>query len=367
MSNNKIYDQLNVCLNIPGINGKVGVPLMLWGSPGSGKSEIIRQFVTETLKLHFEVVILSFRDPTDVSGLPVIKSDGVEIEPPAWAKRLHEKGGGVIFFDELSVAPPAVQGASLRIAVERVVGDLELPKTTRIIGAGNPPEESAGGWDLTPPMANRFVHLNFNGVGVDDWVDWLLTGRTTQPRRMNFDNWEKEFAKAKSLVGSFIMRNRSLLGPTVPEEPSLASRGWASPRSWDMATHLIAGCAIAGIDRYELLSGCIGEGNARAFEAFSINLDLPDPEELIAGKVKFEHDKQRPDKTLIVLNTLVSYVSNHKNLADDVWKIMDEIVGNSKDLMVTCAKSMVNMGLHNSPTGLKVLCSFGEYFGEMHA
>src|SRR5205823_11964182 len=61
----------------------------------------------------------------------------------------------------ISTAPPAVQAAMLRIVLERVVGDLELPPGVRVVAAANPPEQAADGWDLAPPLANRLVHLDW--------------------------------------------------------------------------------------------------------------------------------------------------------------------------------------------------------------
>lgn len=57
--------------------------------------------------------------------------------------------------DEISTAPPAVQAALLRVVLERVVGDLELPDGVAVIAAANPPEQAAGGWDLSATISRR--------------------------------------------------------------------------------------------------------------------------------------------------------------------------------------------------------------------
>src|SRR4029079_16430626 len=81
----------------------------------------------------------------------------------------------------LSSAPPAVQAALLRVVLERRVGSLELPPAVRVVAAANPPASAADGWHpvrrvaaaatprgsaaegchLSPPLANRFVHLHW--------------------------------------------------------------------------------------------------------------------------------------------------------------------------------------------------------------
>jgi len=81
--------------------------------------------------------------------------------PPDWAVRLVQAGKGLLFLDELSTAPPAVQAALLRLVLERRVGALHLPPGVRIVAAANPRSSAADGWELSAPLANRFVHLQW--------------------------------------------------------------------------------------------------------------------------------------------------------------------------------------------------------------
>src|SRR4029453_7190258 len=103
------------------------VPVLLWGSPGTGKTSVVRA-LGESLGWPVEVVIGSIREPADFAGLPVVADGAVEMAPPAWARRLFEAGEGLLFLDELTTAPPAVQAAMLRVVLERVVGDLALTR-----------------------------------------------------------------------------------------------------------------------------------------------------------------------------------------------------------------------------------------------
>src|SRR4029078_2125098 len=112
-----------------------------------------------------ETVIASIREPADFAGLPVVSGAGatvaVEFAPPRWARRLAAVETGLLFFDEISTAPPAVQAALLRVVLERTVGDLALPEGVAVVAAANPPEQGADGGGLTPPLANRFCHLDW--------------------------------------------------------------------------------------------------------------------------------------------------------------------------------------------------------------
>ena len=138
--------------------GRAGVAVCLWGDPGIGKSALI-QAAAAADGVPCETVIGSMREPSDFAGLPVVTDDGVRMEPPSWARRLHEAQAGSLFLDELSTSPPAVHAAMLGVALGRRVGDLLLPRAVQVVAAANPPERAADGWDLTPPLANRFGRL----------------------------------------------------------------------------------------------------------------------------------------------------------------------------------------------------------------
>jgi MoxR-like ATPase len=136
------------------------VPVLLWGSPGTGKTSAVRA-LGESLGWPVEVVIGSIREPSDFAGLPVVVDGMVAMAPPSWARRLAAAERGLLFLDELTTAPPAVQAVMLRVVLERVVGDVALPDGVRVVAAANPPEEAADGWELAPPLANRLVHLEW--------------------------------------------------------------------------------------------------------------------------------------------------------------------------------------------------------------
>ncbi|MFC6894595.1 AAA family ATPase [Nonomuraea dietziae] len=136
------------------------LPVILWGAPGTGKTSSVLA-LGASLGLPVEVVVGSIREPSDFAGLPVIREGGTWLAPPRWAERLARAGRGILFLDELTTAPPAVQAAMLRVVLERTVGDLALPGEVRIVAAANPPEQAADGWELSAPLANRLIHLDW--------------------------------------------------------------------------------------------------------------------------------------------------------------------------------------------------------------
>lgn len=144
-------------------NGRAGVPSLLISGPGMGKSSLVRGLAAADGVL-CKTVLGSLREPSDFAGLPVVREHGVTLEAPAWAKELVAGGGGYLFLDELTTSPPAVQAAMLAVALDLTVGDVQLPKGTRVIAGANPPDCAAGGCELEAPLANRFSPCGVHAV-----------------------------------------------------------------------------------------------------------------------------------------------------------------------------------------------------------
>ena len=144
------------------------VPVLLWGDPGTGKTQTVERFA-QCAGWRTVPVIASIHDPTDFAGLPVRTDAGGVFEPPAWARRTAESEGvSLVFFDEVNTATPATQNALMRVVLEGRVGDLELGEGVRFAAAANPPSANSAAWDLSAPLANRFAHLDWP-VNFDDW------------------------------------------------------------------------------------------------------------------------------------------------------------------------------------------------------
>ena len=298
-----------------GIAVAARVPVLLWGAPGTGKTSVIRDMAAAA-GWPCETVIASIREPSDFAGLPIVNgaasaADGARVDfaPPRWAVQLANEGRGMVFFDEISTAPPAVQAALLRVVLERTVGDLTLPDEVSVVAAANPPEQAADGWELSPPLANRFCHL-----------DWLIDARsvaegfsggwrTPHPPTLT-EGWELRIPVVRSWIAGFVTV-RPMLALAIPEDAAGAGRAWPSPRTWDMAARLQAAAEATEAGELAtslLIRGCVGAGAGVEFMTWLAEADLPDPEAVLADPDSFVLP-ERGDRAYAALSSVAAAVA----------------------------------------------------------
>src|SRR5271156_4733249 len=228
--------QGNIAVEALGVAVAAQVPVLLWGAPGTGKTSAIRA-MAEAMGLPCETVIASIREPSDFAGLPIVAGDSVRFAPPMWARRLADAGHGLLFFDEVSTAPPAVQAALLRVVLERTVGDLTLPDDVAVVAAANPPEQAADGWDLSAPLANRLCHLAWH-TDPRSVADGLAGGWAAPGVRVLPDGWQTEEILSRGLVAAFLPV-RPALACAPPSDAASAGRGWPSARTWGVGDRMM--------------------------------------------------------------------------------------------------------------------------------
>jgi MoxR-like ATPase len=292
-------------------------PVILWGLPGIGKSAMVKS-VAEAMGAQYEVVVASQQEPADIAGQPYVTDGSAEAMThlvPPWAKRLMDADAegrpGILFLDELDKAPIAAQNAALRVARERVVGDRELGRNVRVVAAANPPE--MGGWDLTAPMANRFIHLNYTydsdvvirGIQTGAWG-----GKPSEDMSVG-EELRQARVKWRSMVSGFLARNPDMIHQ-LPKNESEQGRAWPSPRTWDELVHALAVAERRGRTSdstvvAKLCEGAVGRGAATEFRTWVDKVDLPDPEDILRDPTNAKIP-DRPDQMLVSINSVVGSV-----------------------------------------------------------
>jgi hypothetical protein len=220
------------------------VPMLLVGPPGIGKSAAVRHVASE-MGIGLIDVRASQTDPVDWRGVPSVSEGMTRWNMPEFLPRT---GRGILFLDELTAAPPAVQVALYQLILDRKLGDYCLPDGWHVIGAGNRQEDRAVATRMSSALANRFVHITMS-VDVDGWLNWY---------------WESPLSDLVETVGFFVGFRRELLHSFDPTSKDLA---FPTPRSWEMVAKLQAGGLASELEQ-PLIAGCIGTGASAEYLAF---------------------------------------------------------------------------------------------------
>ena len=349
MSSSDTFEKLlTTALSIPlgdpaDKNCRWGAPIVFWGPPGIGKSERIER-VAEELQLPARVLYLSTLAPESLSGVPMPDGNGGGRDTCTLPQilDLQKETRGLLFLDELSTVREAVQGPALGLVHAREVAGQKLPGGIRVAAAANPPEEAAGGRNLTLPMANRFLHIELESPSVNAFCDWLLG--MNQPKhdyavdaeKRVVEGWDVAWAGHRGLLASFLKANPKLndkediLHHVPPRGDRARSRAWRSGRSWVFGIRAVTTAAILKLPAIglELLAGAVGEGPAGEFAEYAAKQDIPQPEDVLAGKWK--PTKNRMDIAWAVYASICTYALEIKDVRerhDTVAKVWGVLAG----------------------------------------
>jgi hypothetical protein len=246
-------------------------PVFMWGPPGIGKSDIIKQLGDEQGREVIDVR-LSLWEPTDIKGIPYYNSNENTMTwaPPAELPTDPESTA-ILFLDELNSAAPATQAAAFQLVLNRRVGTYQLPKGVAIVAAGNRETDKGVTYRMPAPLANRFLHLELR-TDYEDWQEWAVKNRLHE-----------------QVVGYLGFAKQDL----YDFDPKSASRAFATPRSWSFVSELLEDDDVSDNTLTDLIAGAVGEGLAVKFMAHRrVAKQMPNPSDILAGKVKKSEIKE---------------------------------------------------------------------------
>lgn len=330
-----------------------GAPLLLWGGAGIGKSSRITA-AAKGAGLPIEDLFCAGHHPEDFTGIPIQDKGGLRRACALdEVNRLVASTRGVLFLDEISGATPAVQAALLKVALKRYIGDTQLPGGVRVLAAANPPNEAACGWELEPPLANRFIHVDVAPPAAGEWGSWLISGTTSQLDRKSGEEmvqsgWVDEWPQVCGLFKEFIEKQPDLLYALPAEGHPSRGRAWPSPRTMEYAARLVATCRslCIGIEgQADMVEAAVGSGAALSWLELIRKMDIPAPTAVLDGK--WVPDPTRVDIAHAAYSSMLSYVlsspeSDKKSLAVKAWNAFSkgcdaglaDIVGHLSSLLV---------------------------------
>lgn len=239
-------------------------PVMLWGPPGVGKSQLVEQ-VAQRYDVPVIDIRLSQMEPSDLRGIPFRNGDHVEWAVPAMLPDAQRHGErGILFLDEITSAPPSVSAAAYQLILDRRLGAYVVPDGWVIFAAGNRQGDRGVTYSMPAPLANRFSHFEIE-AWLDDWVEWAYAH------------------EIDSRIIAFLRFRPELLFDFDPEHNPVA---FPSPRSWEFSHRALQ--KFTGDDAVltQALQGCVGSVAGLEAAAFIKNLGkLPDIDLILQGQV----------------------------------------------------------------------------------
>lgn len=237
-------------------------PVMLWGPPGVGKSQIVRD-IGSRHSVKVVDIRLSQMEPSDLRGIPFRIDDTVEWAVPAMLPDTKRHGAkGILFLDEITSAAPTVSAAAYQLILDRRLGEYQVPDGWAIFAAGNRQGDRGVTYSMPAPLANRFSHLEFE-THLDDWVLWAYSN--------NIDE----------RVIAFLRFRPELLFDFDPAHNPVA---FPSPRSWEFAHRALQKFQHNADLLLGSLQACVGPAAGIELKAFIDNLDnLPDIDAITSG------------------------------------------------------------------------------------
>lgn len=222
------------------------VPVMIWGAPGVGKSDLVRQ-TAQQQALTLIDLRLSQLEPTDLRGIPLHDQGRVRWVPPDELPDAARDGeAGILFLDEINAAPPAVAASAYQLILDRRLGAYRLPAGWTIMAAGNRLDDRGITYAMPAPLANRFMHVTLQ-ADVEAWLDWAAR-QAIDPVLCDFLAAEPEWLSRFS------------------SEPDMTA--FPSPRSWAFADRIIKRRPLLDSTTFRHIAACVGQAAATALADF---------------------------------------------------------------------------------------------------
>ena len=294
-------------------------PTIVWGPPGSAKSQVVQQVATATNRRYVDVRALLL-DPVDLRGIPWRDTDDrTRWAPPAFLPPSDDPGRWLINLEELPSAVPMVQAALYQLVLDRKVGEYELPEGASLIACGNRETDRGVVHRMPTPLASRFVHLEIR-VDAEDWLDWGAANGIA-PEVLFFITYEPD------LLHRF--------------DPQSKERAFPCPRTWEFASNIVKN--RNGLDpaaERAIFRGAVGEAAAVEFSAFlNVWRELPHPRAVLNDP----GNADIPENA----SALMALCGSLYRLATDVT--MDAIVTFAQRLRREVGESLVSACVRRDP------------------
>lgn len=271
------------------LNIQANIPVMVWGPPGVGKSDIVKQVCKsrDMTRIDFRANLM---EPVDLRGIPFVSEEGTNRAKTIWAvpdmfPNVERDGPyGVLNLEEVPAAMPSMQTALYQLCLDRRVGDYVLPDGWRIIATGNQLTDGGNTYTMPTPLKNRFAHYLLE-PHTDDFLRYALQ-----------NSWDDR-------ITGFINFRPGLLHQFDKD-----NEAFPTPRTWEILNRRLKHVGHDQGSRYYAAASIIGDGAAGEFVAFCEYRDqIPDIDMIVDNPETAPIPAHEPSMMYAVASALAAH------------------------------------------------------------
>lgn len=253
--------KISKAYNVMSALATAGLPVMLRGTMGLGKSAIVKKFAAKTGKTLVDLRLAQM-DVISLMGVFVLDGDNSRFARP---DTLPTMRNSILFLDEITSASPEVQALAYQLILEKQVGPHKLPDDCIVLAAGNLETDNGIVNDMAAPLMNRLTHIDID-LDKDDWINWAMSDGEI----------------CDEIIGFIAYMGEQKLHSFNPESKDFA---FATPRTWEYAN--AAYKSVKGNRDMEasVVKACVGGSIGTEFMAFvEVQSEMPNLDDVLAGR-----------------------------------------------------------------------------------
>lgn len=234
ITHEQLIREIQILYACPDIEGKK-IPAMCYGTFGIGKSmgikytarllaverkrkfldwnntsyeekrNIVDNGLLKDYFIFFDIRLSEF-DATDIKGLPDFDKlrKWIEWRCPFFVEVLQNPDSdGIVFFDEMNLAPDLTLKSCYKILHDKVINDVKINYNWLILGAGNTEGDHASISEMPAPLKDRVAEFELLPPSAKEWIKWAmkhgihpkiiayLTWKGTNLRKVNYEDGQK--------------------------------------------------------------------------------------------------------------------------------------------------------------------------------
>ena len=172
LSIEEVYRLLDHLMAFPAEHTGVIRPLFIWGRPGLGKTEMVRDYAASRGLGFSYCAPAQFEEMGDLHGIPEVEDGQTIYRKPSWIPEDNGKPG-ILLLDDMNRADPRIIRGVMQLAQLHELMSWKLPANWLIVCTGNPDTSDFQTTILDDAVMTRFIHVRTRFDKLV-WARWAM-------------------------------------------------------------------------------------------------------------------------------------------------------------------------------------------------